>query len=183
MGYYYDATITLTYTDAEQVTAALDLSRLAASGTGFDLGVYTDVVAEQASSGKPVIPWLLTERLYAEILNRSTDPATGITTVHAEISGSKYRSHLDLIWSYLASVGVGLDVEATGEDGERWFYHAERTAPTSYTSETYTLLPRSKMLSLTDAQKMLDRIRTAAQKAPTLTREQLLDLLDPETVR
>lgn len=171
MGYYYDANYTLTVTETAQVTAVLDLPRLAAQrGAGFRTVDFSGVEADFAAAGKPIIAYLLEEQLYAEIGETQTLP-DGSTRYTGWVN-AKYRAYVDHIWAYLASVGATFEVTATGEDGEMWTYRADAT--TGYRCETLDALPRSEIARLRADAAALADLRALAQHDPTISRERLL---------
>ena len=119
MGYYYDGKFTITYTEANLVSLALDAESFLkaledAPWTAYGIDLYT--------AHNP-IESIINELGWEE--ESPTKEENGVFTSAGFIDSARYNYALDITMNWLSKHGIGLKVVCDGEDGESWTWRQE----------------------------------------------------------
>jgi hypothetical protein len=161
MGYNYTADFTLQVSEATAIALALDLPRL----------------NEQSSQNSmDTLPEFSSANLMAEIFNHldfevtseepdtvwlAADSVVPVTSYQGYVN-TKLRPSLDTVMVWLASCGVGINMNCRGEDDEMWQF-SSRVHSGSLASRTLTTVTQQELSKLRSAEKTVQAILASVE--------------------
>lgn len=161
MGYNYTADFTIQVSEATAIALALDLPRLNEqsgqnsmdrlpefSSTNLMADIFEYLDFEITSEEQDTV-WL------------AADSALSVTSYQGFVN-TKLRPSLDTIMVWLASCGVGINMNCRGEDDEMWQF-SSRVHSGSLASRTLTTVTEHELTKLRSAEKTVQAILASVE--------------------
>jgi hypothetical protein len=161
MGYNYTADFTIQISEATAIALALDLPRLNEQSSHNSM----DTLPEFSSTN---LMAEIFEHLDFEITSEEQDTVWLTADVPLSVISyqgyvnTKLRPSLDTIMVWLASCGVGINMNCRGEDDEMWQF-SSRVHSGSLASRTLTTVTEQELSKLRSAEKTVQAILASVE--------------------
>lgn len=179
MGYYYKADFVLRLTESATVAMSLDVERLRANVNAnpysWDLPDNAFADGDIVGSLLNVLDFEVDETWDENTLIQGVTSLVNVKTITGHVS-TKLNTNLDVIVAWMASHGVGIDMDCQGEDDALWRYYSDINSGVLL-NQSLSTIPHDDLAQLKAAKATVDELLALSSGSDSPAVDALLKVL------